>query len=496
MRIPLDHYSQLPLYRQIECFLHEEIDSGALQTDTKLPSTRELANSLGVNRITVINAYAELEAKGLVYTKLGSGTYVAYPPESLPDRKDQETDEQRWPLWQQQLSHKAMLPGELEKERIGLVSEPSEDLIWLAGGQGAVDLFPADDFRKSLQSILLRDKTEAMGYGDDAGYLPLRATIAHILANQGIHAHPKDILITTGSQQALSLVANLLLRPGDVVLLESPTYSGAIDLFTSEGAQLVGVPVDENGMQVERIEALLRTYHPKLIYTIPTFHNPTGACMSGTRRRQLVALAKKYNAPILEDEFVGDLRYDGRAQPALKSLDCCGDVIYTGTFSKMLMPGIRVGYLLASGPVYERLRAWKHTTDLASSNLIQRALEAYISVGRYQTHLNRARRIYRRRRDAAIAALHKYMPDDVEWITPQGGLFIWLKLPDGVTDHNLYASAISHKVAFAPGSLFFPAEKSRQFLRLNFVMHPGEIIAEGIRRLSEAISNSLGIASS
>lgn len=487
MRIPLHRDGQVPLYRQIEGFLQMEIRSGALLPGTKLPSTRELALSLGVNRITVSNAYAELEAQGLVYTRLGSGTYVSQswePSRSLERDRDAVGS---WPLWQRTLARDTLLPSEGERARFGMPSTMPEDLISFAAGCGALELFPADDFRKSLQAVLRRDGSEAMGYGDSGGYLSLRATIAHILANQGIHTQPGNVLITTGSQQGISLVANLILRPGDAVLVESPTYSCALDLFSSLGARLVGVPLDEHGMLIDQVEVILRTAHPKLIYTIPTFQNPTGACLTGERRRELVALAERFNVPILEDEFVGDLRYDGRAQPALKALDPGGYVIYAGTFSKMLMPGIRVGYLVASGPVYERVLAWKRITDLASSNLLQRALEAYITVGRYEAHLHRARRLYRRRRDAMIVALGRHLPSEVSWFHPHGGLFIWLRFPEGLSVEGLYPLALEEGVDFLPGALCFPDQKSYQHIRLNFATHSPEHIEEGIRRLGRAV---------
>jgi GntR family transcriptional regulator/MocR family aminotransferase len=283
----------------------------------------------------------------------------------------------------------------------------------------------------------------------------------------------------------------LLLRPGDVVLVESPTYSGALDLFRSLEARILGVPMDEQGMQVEKAEEVLRTARPRLIYTIPTFHNPTGTCLSGPRRRQLIALADRYNVPILEDDYVGDLRYDGHAQPALKALDPGGRVIYVSTFSKMLMPGLRVGFLLAAGPVYEQLLLCKRVTDLATSSLMQRALEAYITVGRYQAHLRRACQVYRRRRDAMLAALSRYLPAEARCLPPQGGLFVWLQLPPGLSASELYPLALEEGVAFAPGALFFPGERAQPYLRLTFAMHPPEIIEEGMRRLGRAVERLL-----
>ncbi len=490
MRIPLDRDGPVPLYRQIQQFLREQIRSGGLLPETRLPASRKLASSLGVNRITVSNAYAELEAEGLVYGRRGSGTFVAPPLVALPESEGDRISTSDWPLWQQELLSRTWLLAQRELDRLKeSISRP--DLISLAAGLGDSGLFPADDFRKALQVVLGRDGTEALGYGDPTGYPALRAKIAHVLTSQGIPTHPDHVLITSGSQQALALVAQLLLRPGDVVLVESPTYSGAIDLFRSLDVRLLGVPLDEQGMQVEQVEETLRSGRPRLIYTIPTFHNPTGTCMSGHRRRQLVALADRYNVPILEDDFVGDLRYEGRAQPALKALDPGGRVIYTSTFSKMLMPGLRVGFLVASGPVYERLLACKRVTDLATSDLMQRALEAYITVGRYQAHLRRACQIYRRRRDAMLEALSRHLPPGVRCLPPQGGLFVWLQLSGGLSANELYPVAAQEGVTFAPGSLFFPAERPQPYLRLNFAMHPPDVIEEGIRRLGRALARLL-----
>ncbi len=490
MRIPLDRNSGIPIYRQVERFLREQIQCGALPPETRLPATRELATSLGVSRITVTNAYAELEAEGLLHSQPGSGTFVAPPLTAMPEQSDDCASATDWPLWQQQPLSRAWLLA--RRERTSMMSSVSHpDLISFTAGIGDSHLFPADDFRKTLQTVLRRDGPEALGYGDPSGYPPLRATITHILASQGVPACPDHVLVTSGSQQALALVAHLLLRPGDVVLVESPTYSGAIDLFRSLDARLMGVPVDAQGMRVEQVEDVLRTARPRLIYTIPTFQNPTGTCMSGQRRRQLIALADRYNVPILEDDFAGDLRYEGRAQPALKALDPGGRVIYTSTFSKMLMPGIRVGFLVAEGPVYEQLLACKRATDLATSNLMQRALEAYITVGRYQAHLRRACRLYRQRRDAMLDALERYMPDGTQWQLPQGGLFIWAQLPGGLAATALYPLAGKEGVAFAPGSFFFPGERPQSHLRLNFVIQPVEAIEEGIRRLGQAVEQLL-----
>jgi GntR family transcriptional regulator/MocR family aminotransferase len=325
-------------------------------------------------------------------------------------------------------------------------------------------------------------------YGERSGYAPLREGIVHILASQGLQTNSESILITAGSQQAIFLVSQVLLKPNDIILVENPTYSVAIDLFRALGFQIIGIPMDSQGMQVEKLEKLLQQHHPKLIYTIPNFHNPTGTCLSSPRRRELILLAEKYNVPILEDDFVGDLRYEGHAQPSLKALDQNGQVIYVGTFSKMLMPGLRVGFIVADGPVYDSLLNFKRLSDLATSTLIQRALDAYVTVGRYQTYLHRSSQTFRKRRDVMVEAIKKYLPSKVLFDIPSGGLFIWLKLPDAMSAEKLLPLVCKEGVSFVPGNYFFiDNTDGKEWLRLNFASQPVEDIEEGIKRLGKAI---------
>ena len=486
MRIPLDRQSHIPLYQQIRTHLQQGILSGSLAPNTRLPSSRQLARDLGVNRITVETAYSELEADGLVFSRVGSGTYVL-PPAPMPLQPIDDF-EATWPLWQENV--RTMMDERsrnVERDESPKASQPSH-LIRFAGGTSASHMFPADDFRKVLQKIMRRDGIAALEYGESNGYAPLRFTIAHVLASQGLQARAENILITAGSQQAISLVSQLLLKPGDTILVESPTYGGALELFQALNFTVVGIPVDKHGMQVENLERLLQQHHPKLIYTIPNFHNPTGTCLSSSRRRELIVLADRYNVPILEDDFVGDLRYDGRTQPSLKALDPGGRVIYASTFSKMLMPGLRVGFLLIEGPVYKSLVDFKHVNDLATSTLIQRALEAYVTVGRYQAHLRRSCQLFRKRRDAMVAAIKRYLPANMQFDIPHGGLFLWVRLPDNVSADNLLPLACKEGVNFVPGSRFFQdGLQGKNWMRLNFVVQAPDEIEEGVKRLGSAI---------
>jgi len=481
MRIPIDRQSATPIYLQIETWLRQNITSGSLPPETRLPATRQLADELGVSRITVKNAYAKLEGDGLLVTREGSGTYVA-PPLTAPALVENDTG-MIWPLWQMEAAGESDPPEEISQPRTRRLDPVSFT------GVGDPRQFPIKDFYKAMQDVMRQDGVAALEYGSfDGGYAPLRTTITQVLASQGIQARPERVLVTSGSQQALALVCNLLLKPGDVVLVEAPTYNLALELFRALGLKIIAVPLDENGLRIDLLEPLLQQHHPRLIYTIPNFQNPSGICISTTRRRQLVTLAERYNVPILEDDFVGDLRYEGRSQPAIKALDPGGRVIYIGTFSKMLMPGLRVGYLLADGPIFRRLVRYKRVNDLTTSTLIQRTLDVYVTVGRYQAHLRRSCRLYRQRRDAMLTAIRRFLPAEVTFTVPQGGLFIWLKLPAGLSSRQLLTLALEEGVEFAPGTRFFPSPaEGEPFLRLNFATRTPDEIETGIRRLAQAL---------
>jgi GntR family transcriptional regulator/MocR family aminotransferase len=485
MRIPLDRQSETPLYQQIEGYLRQAILSGNLSTNTRLPACRQLAHDLGVNRSTIENAYSVLEAEGLVFSKMGSGTYVLQQDTISTSPKHRSNA--YLPLWQQNFNNQNNISiSDMIDEMLQAARHPCP--INFASGISDARQFPAEEFRKTLQSVMRRDQITALEYGDPNGYAPLREGIAHILASQGLQTRPESILITAGSQQAIFLASQVLLKLNDTILVENPTYPAAIDLFRTLGYQIVGIPMDNQGMQVEKLEKLLQQYHPKLIYTIPNFHNPTGTCLSSVRRRQLIVLAERYNVPILEDDFVGDLRYEGHAQPSLKALDPGGQVIYVSTFSKMLVPGLRVGFIVADGPVYESLLNYKRLSDLATSTLIQRALDAFVTIGRYQTYLHRSSQTFRKRRDAMLKAIKSYMPTKISFDIPSGGLFIWLRLPDSISADKLLPFACKEGVAFVPGKFFFTDNiGTGEWMRLNFASQSVEDIEEGIRRLGIAI---------
>lgn len=484
MEIPLHRNGSIPLYLQIKDHLKDRIERGTLAPGAKLPPTRKLAAALSVNRITIVNAYAELEAEGLVQSHVGRGTFVAAP--SFMEEQGADGYEGDKPPWSTSLAHSSELSANaMLRDMLRLAQQPG--VISFALGGPAADCLPVADFRRAINTVLRQDGPEALCYEVTEGYYPLRDSIAAYLTEKGICAQAENVLITSGSQQGVDLVARVLVREGERVVTESPTYLGAIDAFEARRARIIGVPVDEGGMRVEMVENVILQHHPRLIYIMPTFHNPTGVCMANDRRRRLLSLAQRYGVTIVEDATYSELRYNGREQPALKALDGRGSVIYMGSFSKILLPGIRVGYLVAPSGLYERLISAKQTADLHTSSLLQRALDRYLRDGQLGPHLKRVCRVYRGRREAMVESLARHLPAGVHWSSPAGGFHLWLTLPTNTSVTELYLEAIKHGVAFAIGSVFFPDRRGRNHLRLNFAIHPPPVIEEGICRLGKAL---------
>lgn len=486
MRIPIDRASATPLYEQIASFFRERCRSGGFPAGMRLPSARILAEELDVSRITTESAYAELEAEAVVERRRGSGTFVAARAAANADRQGELLP----PAWQRRVFADIARAGPRLVAGGGLGIERDDRLIDLSSGIADPSLFPAAAFRKALGKALAEGGEDALGYGDPRGFLPFRESVARVLSSRGIDARPDEIVVTSGSQEGILLSALLACPRGGRAIVESPTYAATAGLFRSLGLELVPIPVDEGGMRIDALEEALRQSRPSLIYTMPNFQNPTGASLDGGRRKSLVALAERYAVPILEDDYVGDLRYEGRDLPALVSLGTPGAVIYTGTFSKLLAPGLRIGYVLARGSAGERLVDLKYCASLSSSNFVQRALHSIASVGGYENHLRRSRRVYAARRDALMRALAERLPGFVA-AKPAGGLLAWARLPPGLGARRLSEACRASGVLIYPGDPCFPDPDDPNvdsFVRLNFAVEPEDRIEEGVRRIAVAVA--------
>jgi len=384
------------------------------------------------------------------------------------------------------------------RELLKITQRP--EVISLAGGLPAPEVFPVARFEEACHRVLATQASTALQYGPTEGYRPLRELIVAHMARYGILASVDNILITAGSQQALDLIAKLLINRGDRILVESPTYLGALQAFDLMGAEYVTVPADQDGLQTCNMEEALRS-GPKFMYVLPNFQNPGGTTLSRARRDELVALSDKYGIPIVEDDPYGQLRYEGEHISPLVVLDRVnldrdvgyklGNVIYLSTFSKVLAPGLRVAWIVAPPEVIAKLVQIKQSTDLHTSTFTQMVTYEAARDGFIDEHVKLIRATYKERRDAMLAALHDYFPPEVSWTHPQGGLFLWVTMPPGVDSSRLLDLALRQNVAFVPGEPFFPNGDTGSHMRLNFSNAQPEQIREGIRRLSIAVAHEL-----
>ena len=386
------------------------------------------------------------------------------------------------------------------RELLKITQRP--EIISLAGGLPAPEVFPIQRFEESCRKVLSTQASSALQYGATEGYEPLREWIAQNMARYGIRAKTENVLITSGSQQALDLIGKLLINSGDRVLVEAPTYLGALQAFDVYGAEYVSVPIDDDGLRTDLLENSLRS-GPKFMYVLPNFQNPGGTTLSEGRRHELVLLADKYGVPIVEDDPYGQLRYEGEHLPTLLVLDrenlrrdggySIGNIIYLSTFSKTLAPGIRLGWIVAPPDVISKFVQLKQGADLHTATFTQMVAYEVARDGFLDEHVKHIRRVYRERRDVMLEALQAHFPPQVKWTHPQGGLFLWVTLPEGMDCQKLFQAALKENVAFVPGDSFYARNGHVQgpHMRLNFSNATPDHIREGIRRLSLAVKSQM-----
>lgn len=388
------------------------------------------------------------------------------------------------------------------RELLKLTEQP--DIISFGGGMPAPEVFPIEEFSEACQRVLKDSGPQALQYGPTEGYRPLREMIVRHSVRYGIEITPDNVLITSGSQQALDLLGKILINRGDRILVESPTYLGALQAWNAYGAEYITVPMDEHGMVTDALEEALRS-GPKFIYVLPNFQNPTGVTLAMERRIKLIELADRYGVPIVEDDPYGQLRYEGEHLPSAVVLDSqfrdnckvCygGNVIYLSTFSKTLAPGLRLAWVVAPPEVIRKLVQAKQGADLHTSPFNQFVAHEVAKGGFLDRHVKLIRDVYRQRRDVMLAAMDGYFPPGVEWTHPEGGLFLWGTLPESLSSSDVLKTAIEQKVAFVPGGPFFPNGGGHNTMRLNFSNATPEKIMEGISRLGRVIRDKMGATS-
>ncbi|MGI8573375.1 MAG: PLP-dependent aminotransferase family protein [Solirubrobacteraceae bacterium] len=373
-----------------------------------------------------------------------------------------------------------------------------DDVISLAGGLPDTSTFPADSYASVMNSVAADSCARALQYGPTEGLVLVKRCVVQVMAAEGLEVDEDEILITTGGQQVIDLVCKTLVDPGDVVVAEAPTYPGAVPTFCAYQADVVQVPIDQDGMRTDRLEATLEGLErdgrrPKFIYTVPNFHNPAGVTLSHTRRMEMIRIASERELMVLEDNPYGLLRYEGSPLPTLRALDGGEFVIYAGTFSKILSPGVRLGWTVAPAPVLHKLNIGKQASDLCSSSISQYFVGAYFDSGPWEDYVRSLVEIYRRRRDVMLDSLAEHFPREAEWTHPQGGLFVWVTLPDYIDTTDLLARALEEHVAFVPGRAAYVDGRGGSSLRLNFSGVDEQQIAEGVRKLGEVVRERVAL---
>lgn len=363
------------------------------------------------------------------------------------------------------------------------------DVVSLAGGMPYVQALPTDHVLEVVEAVLAERADVALQYGSGQGLPLLRERLTMLMREEGTSADPEDVVVTTGAQQALDLVGKILIDPGDTIVVEAPAYVGALSAFSAYEPRFLQIDLDDDGMVVDQLEeALLRGERPKFVYTVPNFHNPAGVTMSRERRERLIALCREAHVPIVEDNPYGLLRFEGESEPTLRSLDP-RNVIYLGTVSKVFSPGVRVGWAVAEAGVLQRLVLAKEAADLCGSQFMMLVTERYLDGELWRRNLERLVATYRSRRDAMLEAIAERFPADTTWTVPSGGFYVWVTLPSYFDTPSLLAAAVERKVAYVPGTAFYPDARGRDQMRLSFCYPTEEQIHEGVRRLGELLSD-------
>jgi len=485
--IHLKREAEEPLYAQLAAAIRNRIREGHLGQGQKLPSTRDAAEKLRVNRVTIVDAYRILRDEGWVRSGVGSGTFIARRAD-VSNEPDPSIDigVASTSFWSSRLY-------ELPRPEPGRTSpEPGAAAIRLTSPTADPAAFPVAEFREVLDEIFRREGPSCLDYGPPDGYAPLREEIAAQLARKGAPVDASRVLLVNGSQQGLELVFRLLVTGGRHLLVESPTYNLALRTARALRLPVRGVPIDDEGLRVDALEKLIEGSAAGMLYTMPVFQNPTGVCLSPARRARLLEVTRSHGLPVVEDHFDAELDYRGDAPGPLLMEGSPPNVVLLGTFSKVLFPGLRVGWVVVPEPLIGAFSEMKVCADLSGGLLTQMALYEFCRRGLLETHLARIRGRNRARLEATLGALESHMPRGVRWTKPTGGMCVWLRLPRGVDSSDLAAEALRRGVAVSPGSAFHPeGGGGRDGVRICFVRENEDRIRAGIHILSDTIKEEV-----
>ncbi len=489
--LQLQPESHVPLYVQLRDQLRALVHAGDLRPGDRIPASRELATMLGVHRTTVANAYAELESEGLIQGHVGRGTFIKGNGNGLkltPPAPPVLTAGEgiRWEL---------LFADERGDETLSrLTASAPENSLSFVLARPAEEYFPVEDLRNCVNAALRNEANAVLTLGSSDGYPPFKEALIEMLRRDGLAVRDEQLLVTDGCQQAFDLLCKAFVRPGDSVVLENPTYPGAVAIFNGARTRCLGVPVRTHpepgsalGLDVEALEATLAANRVKLIILTPDFQNPTGTSMPLASRRKVLELAARHQVPVVEDHIYARLSARDERVPSLKQLDRSNLVIHIDSFAKTAFPGLRVGWIVAPAVVIERLRLVKQTTDLHTDQLAQATLAEFLRRGLFAKHLARMRKVYASRLGALDEALRKQMPEGVRWTRPEGGMCLWLELPPGFDASELLIHVKERGVLFAPGRYFYVQTPQPNTLRLGFAGLDEKKIARGVQTLAELL---------
>lgn len=467
--IVLDGTKKEHLYVQLYKALRERIVNGDILADEKLPPIRVYAELLGVNNVTVVNAYKLLEQHSFIYKKIGSGTFVR----GQGDMAEAATVTAAPVEW---LNND--LPGQVELTYgVNMASTTPSD-----------QLFPVDPFKIAINQVLDRDKGAAFGYQDARGYLPLREILCQVLSSHyAINTRVEDLQILSGAQQGLDVISKALVQYGDAVIVEAPTYTGAIATFRSRGAKILELPLEEDGPNILKLRELIYQHRPKLLYLMPNYQNPTGVVYSEAKRQEILALAKRHQFYIIEDDYCSELAYDGPAPMPLKSMDTHDLVVYIKSFSKALMPGLRLGVMLTPEALIRQVTVAKQSTDITTSGLTQRAFDSFIRSGGLEEQRHKMYQVFRQRHEAAQQAIEKYLAGLCTWQESGGGLHFWLSIKGELTGKALYESLKQRGVLIAAGDAFFASRTETPYFRITIASVEVDDLVYGIRVIGDIL---------
>ena len=464
----LDKNLNTALYIQLYEKIKNLIEENKFEDD-KLPSIRSLANSLDINNVTVISAYNLLEQEGYVYSVKGSGTYI----KKMPIPMDLSLLEE----------------GDMELMMSGILPL-SKNSINFASVSPTSDLFPIEEFKQSLVEVLDRDGGQAFLYPEITGYGLLRESISKFLMdNYNTKVDKDEILITSGGQQGLDIISKTMISPGDCVFVENPTYPGALAAFKSRGAKVIGIPIKDDGIDLDLLESYIKRYKPKFFYMMTNYQSPTTYSYSDEKKSKLLSLGKNYGFYIIEDDFLTDLYFGDEKRIPLKSIDNLDQVIYIKSFSKIFMPGVRIGFITLPNNFFTNIIKSKHTTDVSSSGFLQRAFDLYLRKGYWKSHIEKVKEVYSEKYNIMTKGLDNLKKYGLSYIEPKGGLSIWIKLPETIDAFSLYTECAENGLAIVPGKVFFTDESIySNYIRLSFGSVDNDEIIEGINILENIIS--------